>query len=758
MAGKLLSLRGGGGGGGSGDHSKSSDLRSYANCPPWARATASAGPRHSAASGEEQQRRHCKSARSHVRAAASAAAAFIASHSFGQAPMAEASAAASAAATTSAMQADLGPTMFMEPNRSSAIDDVRSEILYIFMGTVFLSFFLILPGIRNDKLPTFLCITTSLLVACFTLMGLLGTTWHVGEAPGMSAAYKAHSRDRIQGELIVKIGLSSVNITLRAHKYFIVHEMDGPMVLMDARMTMGSDGTLQSRRSPGLLASLMPVMPVGTMRTEAEEHMMMAAPQSSLGAGRQSQLQPQQVNGDNNTGSAESFIPKASVQDSADSLSLADELLSGRSADGHAVDTELDSDEASYGVESAGRLARSSPGNSSRSLRDRAKRDSGQANATTTTTTSAPKPALRYTIKRVNHVDINFNERFYWIGPEQMGEEYRRALERGLPYPILTVAGYLSQDDAGFNWSRQYRLAGYYTSILLWLSVGLCGLMFCLHCAAPKYGIYAMQLLGCLLLSTNLTYSTLVPRGDRRLVIPFEGHALTFEFGPSYWLVLAGGKHFASLICSNVSILLSEILTLIIALSPSRSICLQPLHSTGCIALVVGTLIVLTDCLFPNFIFTTVLDVDYDSHQDYYMRQKYLQAKRRAAGDNSESSSISNGATSQHARPEMPEFLMKKKSIVTGRRSIPGQKEGEQRQTIVNKIESDTTATSEKIADRGQLVQRPSGQWPVQDLSKQHRAHKPESSINDNLIQASQQAESTTAIFIDTQRMETIRL
>lgn len=49
-----------------------------------------------------------------------------------------------------------------------------------------------------------------------------------------------------------------------------------------------------------------------------------------------------------------------------------------------------------------------------------------------------------------------------------MRQEFHKALERGLPYPILTVAEYLSQDEGGFSWSRQYRQAGYYADQLLW--------------------------------------------------------------------------------------------------------------------------------------------------------------------------------------------------------------------------------------------------------------------------------------------------
>lgn len=357
-----------------------------------------------------------------------------------------------------------GPILYSEPNRTSAIDDIRSVVIYIFIITIFASFFLILPGIRYEKLPTFLCITTSLIVTSIILVTLFGTSWHVSEAP-ISAAYKAFSRDRIQGDLSVKIGLQSVNITLRAHKYYILHATHGP-IMMDNSPILASTTTQNTK-------------PPNTQQVQS--------------------------------------TPSTSTT----------------------TTTTLQ----------------------------------------TTVKTQQVIQMQKYTIKRVN-VDINYNERFYWIEPNQMRQEHHKALERGLPYPILTVVEYLSQDAAGFSWSRQYRLAGYYSHITLWLSLGASILMFILHCAAPKYGIYTMQVLGCLLLLTNFTYAILVPKGEQKLVIPFEGQSLSFEFGWHYWLVLFG----------------------------------------GCLSLAVGTLFVIVDSLLPNFIFTTVLDVDFDSHNTYYAR------------------------------------------------------------------------------------------------------------------------------------------
>jgi len=64
--------------------------------------------------------------------------------------------------------------------------------------------------------------------------------------------------------------------------------------------------------------------------------------------------------------------------------------------------------------------------------------------------------------------DIDYNERFHWISATDIHEEFREALVKGLPYPILTVVEYFSMDEEGFCWGRSYRQAGYYGSILLW--------------------------------------------------------------------------------------------------------------------------------------------------------------------------------------------------------------------------------------------------------------------------------------------------
>lgn len=457
---------------------------------------------------------------------------------------------------------DNEPILYIGPNRTSAIDDIRSVVIYIFIITIFFTFFLILPGIRSDKFPTFLCITTSLVVTSIVLIALFGTTWHVGEAP-ISASYKAFSRDRIQGELSVRIGFHSVNISLIAHKYYILH-------------------------------------------TSADEQQVVA-PQGATVLVSDNHQAPEEARGASNSGDDGNEVRRASATDEAApttgvaSASASEATTTTTEASASRFEVEVDAEEeADEGEEfeesrvKAEAEAQSGPDKRPEAIRhqassvDKEQDQDKSANDTTTASNSGPRVSLKrqrsadddqvvstiesherrrqarkrsafdakpsppdagsvhsseeYKIKRVN-LDINYNERFYWIEPNQMRQEYRHALERGLPYPILTVVEYLSQDEAGFSWSRQYRAAGYYSSMVLWLAVCMCILMFCLHCAAPKYGVYAMQALGCLLLFTNLIYALLVPRGDQKLVIPFEGQSLSFRFGWNFWLVLIGGNY-----------------------------------------------------------------------------------------------------------------------------------------------------------------------------------------------------------------------
>ncbi|XP_053214199.1 dual oxidase maturation factor 2-like [Panonychus citri] len=290
-----------------------------------------------------------------------------------------------------------GPPLYLDPNRTSSSIDSKIFFILLTFTTAEIAFLLVLPGIRKEKISTFIIVSLSLFIGCTITVAHCGSSWHIAET-SISSAYKAFTKDKIFADVGVYIGLKSVNITLKAKKLY--HK---------------------------------------------------------------------------------------------------------------------------------------------------------------------------------NAENIDYNERFYWIGATEMKQEYRSALEKGLPYPILTILEYLSKGDEGFCWGRKYRLAGYYGSTLLNMAFCLWLLMIVLLCAVPRYGIYALQSTGALMLCTNAIYSLLLPPNPLQIKFP-EDVTLHFSYGWSYWLVLGAGLS----------------------------------------ALTIGSIIVLIDILFPNK-FSTILEVDYDTPYRYFV-------------------------------------------------------------------------------------------------------------------------------------------
>ncbi|XP_054715837.1 dual oxidase maturation factor 2-like [Uloborus diversus] len=205
--------------------------------------------------------------------------------------------------------------------------------------------------------------------------------------------------------------------------------------------------------------------------------------------------------------------------------------------------------------------------------------------------------------------DINYNERFRWVGATEMKQEYRHALVKGLPFPLLTIAEYFTQELEGFCWGRRYRLAGYYSHILLWAAFSLWLLMNILLCTVPRYGAYTMQLTGTVMLLTNGIYTYLLPR--KPLVIPFEGGALTFKFGWCFWIVLAA----------------------------------------GIISVVVGGAVAIVDLLFPNK-FSTILEVNYDMPYRYLVSHQDSSVQKRQCSQANSSASAGTSSTNTSTRKE----------------------------------------------------------------------------------------------------------
>lgn len=172
--------------------------------------------------------------------------------------------------------------------------------------------------------------------------------------------------------------------------------------------------------------------------------------------------------------------------------------------------------------------------------------------------------------------DIDFNERFRWGTPQQMKEEYSKALVKGLPFPILTVAEYLSICDAGFVWGFQYRKAGYYASIIIWTAFACWVLTNLLLLTVPRYGAYMMSVTGVLLCSAAAVYTSCSP--SRPLSVRFENVQLQLALGWQFYMVLC----------------------------------------IGVICTVFGAVASIIDLLFPNS-FSTILEVDFGTPYDRHI-------------------------------------------------------------------------------------------------------------------------------------------
>ncbi|XP_076328080.1 dual oxidase maturation factor 2-like isoform X2 [Tachypleus tridentatus] len=296
-----------------------------------------------------------------------------------------------------AFRSNGGPTLYTCSNRTPVVEDIQNVLVYVSFSAIFLAFLIVFPGVRKERLSTFVYVTLSLFIGAVILVSNFGSDWHVAQSSIYTSHY-AFSRQKVETGVGVHIGFTGVNITLRA-------------------------------------------------------------------------------------------VPKNILLE-----------------------------------------------------------------------------------------DINYNERFNWIEATDLKGEYRKALIKGLPYPILTIAEYLSQDLEGFCWGRRYRLAGYYSGFILWVAFSLWLLMNILLCTLPRYGAYCMQLTGGAMLSTNVVFLHLIPR--KPLSIPFEGGHLSFRYGWCFWLVLVAGV----------------------------------------VAILAGTTVVIVDTLFPNK-FSTILEVDYDTPYRYFVGQ-----------------------------------------------------------------------------------------------------------------------------------------
>ncbi|XP_043846229.1 dual oxidase maturation factor 2 [Dromiciops gliroides] len=134
---------------------------------------------------------------------------------------------------------------------------------------------------------------------------------------------------------------------------------------------------------------------------------------------------------------------------------------------------------------------------------------------------------------------IDYNEKFSWRFGDKYAEEYEKALQKGLPNPVLYLAEkFTPGSPCGLY--RQYRLAGHYASATLW--VAFCFWLLSnalLSMPAPLYGGLSLLLTGAFVFFAIFSFASIssVPLCPIRL----GSELLTAHYGTAFWITVATG-------------------------------------------------------------------------------------------------------------------------------------------------------------------------------------------------------------------------
>ena len=109
-----------------------------------------------------------------------------------------------------------------------------------------------------------------------------------------------------------------------------------------------------------------------------------------------------------------------------------------------------------------------------------------------------------------------YNNRFemafggHACGPKP--DNKKRAIEMGLPNPVITVTEYMDTSGGGFEWATAIPQAGHYTRQMVCVAAASFAVTVALLVLIPAYGIRLLSVTGCLLLCCNALYYFLYPR------------------------------------------------------------------------------------------------------------------------------------------------------------------------------------------------------------------------------------------------------
>ncbi|NWW74923.1 DOXA1 factor, partial [Climacteris rufus] len=141
-------------------------------------------------------------------------------------------------------------------------------------------------------------------------------------------------------------------------------------------------------------------------------------------------------------------------------------------------------------------------------------------------------------VNQINET-IDYNEHFPWNFGADYEHSYSQGLQKGLPSPILYVAEKFSTRSACAV-HGQYRIAGHYASLTLWLA--FCTWLISILLFSMSILLYGGHML---LLTATLTLCSLLfffnVRSTPKCPIQFGPVSLRMDYGESFWLTLGTG-------------------------------------------------------------------------------------------------------------------------------------------------------------------------------------------------------------------------
>jgi len=146
---------------------------------------------------------------------------------------------------------------------------------------------------------------------------------------------------------------------------------------------------------------------------------------------------------------------------------------------------------------------------------------------------------------------INYNDHFNWEWMQgrhsfgmyggKISQDFREMELRGAPLPILGVADAFIPDGEYIRWGRNFRVAGYYAHIMLWLAFCAWIVTNVLFMLNVKTGSQGLIVTGWMMLMANILYAGTLSWNYNPFSIPFQDGVINPVYGWSFWLCLAVG-------------------------------------------------------------------------------------------------------------------------------------------------------------------------------------------------------------------------